>query len=669
MTLTPSFLSRSSTPAHARGTIQAEQADLQADMYRTRPHPRQPPLLSSRRAAAWKRWWTYAGCTLILSLAALPAIAAERLTARFGPLQQSISVDDLEQFARSGEVPAGLQSYRMLLTPETQRLLASTLPLDPDVGNQLVEDLLLSSSGRRFLTILQKAIPNSTPEKIRVALHEAAQQPEGLSLLGVIRAYPEDQLVVDLASAIALGSQLNLPYWQSQALSSLLEQELTLPDPPAIHSQIDPTTSGPRWVRQISFTLRDYERFRAIPVDMYWSRRSNGQLVVLSHGFGADRRFLGYLAYHLASHGFTVAALEHPGSNVAWLTRLTSGRLHNGTLGELLPASEFIDRPKDISFLLDELDRMERRSNLLRGRLNTRQVTVIGHSLGGYTALALVGARLNLQRLREFCHSPMPTELSAADWLQCTAADLPNRLPDLRDDRIVQIMALNPVIGRLFDETSLAKIRVPTLVLSSTNDTITPAISQQLLPFTHLQMPKKYLVTAIGASHLSVGDPTNLNQALTESLLVRERRGEETEQVRRLLKGLALAFVQQVTLQGDRYKPFLTPAYVQSFSSPDLQLRMTTQLPDTLVAWLNQTVSPPEQPATLPLYSTLSQQSQFHCQGWACLVSGLPLVMFILPGSVPLATVHLLRRRHPLQLRAPWEKPCQPAPEEEHEDG
>lgn len=577
-------------------------------------------------------------------LAALPAQSAQRISAQLGPLQPSVAIADLERFAETGELSPGLQPFAPLLTPEVRQALSSTLPLEPDVGEKIVTDLINSAAGERFMTVIRRTVPNSTPKKIQVALKTAAAKPGGLNLLNFMRAFPDEQIVIDLPAAIALGSQLNLPYWQGQALGSKLEEELALPESTPFYSSLDPTAPGPRWVRQMSLILRDFDRHRSIPVDLYWSRRGKGPVVVLSHGFGADRRFLSYLAYHLASHGFTVAAIEHPASNVAWLTRITSGRLRDDRMGDILPASEFIDRPKDISFLLNELDRMERRSELLRGRLNTRQVTVIGHSLGGYTALALAGGRLNLKGLREFCHSPSPVGLTAADWLQCTASDLPDQLPDLKDDRVRQIIALNPVMGHLFDHTSLEQIRIPTLVLSSTRDTITPAVSQQLLPFTHLTMPQRYLVTAIGATHLSVGDPSNLNQALTQSLFVRERRGDETEAVRTVLRGLSLAFVQQLTRNAERYQPFLTPEYVQSFSSEDLQLRLSHHLSDKLVTWLQRTVLPLEKVASAaPLPPTMYLGAAEVNLSW--LMSGLPLVMFILPGNLPLTAVRFLRKR------------------------
>ncbi|NEQ26761.1 MAG: alpha/beta fold hydrolase, partial [Microcoleus sp. SIO2G3] len=418
------------------------------------------------------------------------------------------------------------------------------------------------------------------------------------------------------------------------ALGSLLERELTVPDA-TFKAQFDPTQLGPNWVQQQTLTFRDYDRNRSIPVDLYWSHDTHGPLIVISHGFGADRRFLGYLAYHLASYGFSVAAIEHPGSNVTWLTQIATQTSY-GTPSQILPATEFIDRPKDVSFLLDQLQRLNHFSLTFRGKFNTNQVTVVGHSLGGYTALALAGGQLDLTQLRQFCDARQLVGLSPADWLQCAATDLPPNQPaNLRDPRVVQIVALNPVIGHLFNPASLGKITIPTMVLSSTDDAITPAVSQQLLPFTQLHTKSKYLLTAIGGTHLSAGDPANLNQALTQSLFVRERRGDETEVLRQMLRGTTLAFVEQMTPEAKRYAPFLSSAYVQSFSNSSLQLRLTSSLPANVSSWLSAAV-PIEQFVSTALLQQDHQNAAECNSSIPCVFSRLPLVMFILPGGLPL---------------------------------
>lgn len=419
-------------------------------------------------------------------------------------------------------------------------------------------------------------------------------------MIGILRQYPQAQLSIDLETAIALLTQMNQSH---QAIGTALEQTLSLPTLPFRHS-LNPAAFGTAEVQQRTLTFRDWQRDRTISTDLYWSDQHRGSLVVLSHGFGADRRFLAYLGEHLASHGFTVVAIEHPGSSLGWLNRLAGGKWVPDEQRAILPVSEFVDRPRDIQFLLDKLEQLEQRSDRFAGLFNTEQVTVIGHSLGGYTALALAGAELDLNNLRALCSRADQVGLTAADWLQCTAADLPDHLPALKDERVAQIIALNPVVGHLFTPESLAQIRVPTIVLSNSADTMTPPIQHQLLPFKQLQT-EKYLITAIGATHLSAGTPNTLNQALFSNLFVRERHIAETESLRQMLKGVSLAFVQQLTPEAAKYRPFLTPAYVQSHSTEDLKLRFATDLSPALVARLKQLETAHEAIVASPRFSTL----------------------------------------------------------------
>ena len=304
-------------------------------------------------------------------------------------------------------------------------------------------------------------------------------------------------------------------------------------------------------------------------------------MVILSHGFAADRRFLAYLARHLASHGLSTVALEHPGSSIEALARITLD--FNPT--DVLPPEEFLDRPKDVSFVLNELERLGRNWSYLGNKFNTRQVIAIGHSLGGYTALALAGGELDLRELRSFCQRRTPLGRSPADWLQCSAARLPYSKIELRDDRVVGAIALNPVVGKLFGETGLGRVQTPTLILSSSQDRVTPSLDHQLRPF-NLLPGDKYFVAAIGATHMSVTDSGNFESIVAQNRVGQELMGTEAEPVRQLVRGLSLAWINQFSDRAIIYRPFLSSAYVQSLSTPEVSLRLTRKFPATLNLWM-----------------------------------------------------------------------------------
>jgi len=513
---------------------------------------------------------------------ATSGLAAERLKLRLGPLEQSVEIAEVERFVKTGELSPALRPYALVLTPNMRQSLGQGLQLNPTIASQAVDDLLRSPTGQRLLQVLGVVVQDTTPQQLRLGLKLAARQAKNINLVNFLKAYPEKTVTIDATSALAVASQLNLKYLESQAINPILKRDLGVASGRSFSSRLNPTQPGPQAVQTQTLTLQDQQRDRTIPVDLYWAANTQAPLVVMSHGFGADRRFLAYLARHLASYGFTVASLEHPGSNAASI--FTRGAVNPTLLKDksLLPAREFVERPRDVSFLLDQLAQQNRLPGLLHNKFNTNQVSVIGHSLGGYTALALAGAELDLDNLRAACKTQNPLGLAPADWLECGATRLRDRQLDLRDRRVVQVTAINPLIGNLFGPNGLRGVRTSTLVVSSTKDTVTPALSNQLRPFTQLPSPK-YLLTAIGATHLSINDPTSLSQ---ESTFVKERLGPEVAPLQQLLQGVSLGFVQQLTPQARAYQPFLTSDYAQALSTPELPLRLTTELPTSITPLL-----------------------------------------------------------------------------------
>jgi predicted dienelactone hydrolase len=509
----------------------------------------------------------------------LPSGAAERLNLRLGPFEQSINVSDLERFAQTGTVPSALQLYSPILTPEFRRALTSRLELDPNLGTQVVEELLKSPSGKQVLESIRRASPELSLENLQAGFWLAARRANSLDAISVIRSIPQESVTIDVTEAAGIASQLNFSYWKSQAVSSLLEQSLPA-GTSGFRSTFDAAASGSQTVREESRLFVDSARNRQLPVDFYWSPNSaQGPLVVIAPGFEANRKFLAYLARHLASHGLTVAAIEHPS--------LTRNRLFSSSkVDRFVPANEFIDRPKDISYLLDEFAKLNQQPGTLQGKLNSQHVTVIGHSLGGYEALALAGAELQLDGLRDFCRGSSVLQRTPADWLQCAAAGLSESRVSLRDRRVVQAIALNPAIGQIFGKSGLRQVATPTLILASTDDSLAPAYTQQLQPFLHLPTPK-YLLTGIGTTHLSISDPGNFSGAVAQGTLVRERKGQEVEPLRRLLQGASLAFIKQLTPDAQKYQAFLSPEYARSLSTPNLPLRLNTEIPANLTRWLS----------------------------------------------------------------------------------
>jgi len=122
-------------------------------------------------------------------------------------------------------------------------------------------------------------------------------------------------------------------------------------------------------------------------LDAVWDgslRPGTYPLYVLLHGTTGNWRNLSWLAARLAENGAVVCAADHPGY----------------TSGDATPASVIRawDQPLDATFLVDRMLGSRFRDNIDQSRL-----FAVGYSLGGYGALALAGARLDLRRFIDFC--------------------------------------------------------------------------------------------------------------------------------------------------------------------------------------------------------------------------------------------------------------------------
>jgi len=329
---------------------------------------------------------------------------------------------------------------------------------------------------------------------------------------------------------------------------------------------------------------------RSIPVDLYLPNQTQSQspvpVVVISHGLGSDRTTFAYLAIHLASYGFAVLVPEHPGSNAARLQALVTG-----TASEVSEPAEFVNRPLDITFVLNQVESRVNATPELRGRLNFQQVGVLGQSFGGYTALALAGAPINPQQLQASCQNLEET-LNLSLLLQCRADALPQPVPALQDERIKAVFAINPITSAVLGQASLSQIRVPTLLVTGNADTIAPAVPEQIQPFTWLTTNDRYLVLMEGGTHFSTLDPTASKDVVP---LPPEVIGPSPATGRRYVNALAVAFFQTYIANQPTYRSYLSASYSNAISEAPLPLTLLRTL---RVDQLTQSTTGSTQPVT-----------------------------------------------------------------------
>ncbi len=507
-----------------------------------------------------------------------PAEAAETLVVRKGILESSISVADLRSLVETGKVPDGLQSYANLLSSEQRSQIFGALKAKIPLNVVGLSSLLNTRVGTAILADLTTVIPRrdgAGVEALRAALVLGANKPEGLSVLSFIENYPGRRVVVDLDRAFAVLANLNTGFWQTQRFMAAIAPQLGA-NKTALNLPFDASQAGPNAVQVLKLDLNDTARDRRIPVDVYWSKAATADkpTIVFSHGLGSVRTDLRYLAEHLASHGYIVAALEHPGSNEANTNAAIVGQ------SRLIAPQEFLNRPKDISFVLDELAKLNKTDVNLQGKIAIDKSMVIGYSFGGAAALSLAGAEMQLGHLKQRCQADLIT-LSLGEGIQCAAAGLPEERYQLRDQRIKRAIAMNPTTSLLFGETGLSKIQIPTLIVAGSADKTTPALVEQIIGFRQIPSPK-WLVGFVGATHLSVKDPsTTLDQVGKPSTVITgdEVVGDKAVSIRNYIKAISLAMAAQMTADADKYAVFLTPDYAQFASTSALPVRLVTEIP------------------------------------------------------------------------------------------
>jgi predicted dienelactone hydrolase len=193
------------------------------------------------------------------------------------------------------------------------------------------------------------------------------------------------------------------------------------------------------------------------------ARAGTFPFLAFSHGYGGHRRQSTFLCTHLASHGYVVAAVDHTGNTVNDLLRVALDPDRGRAAARR--GSAVADRPADLVFVLDSLA-----TGALTGTdvADPQRAGLIGHSFGGWTALAVTG----------------------------------------RDPRVAVTCALAPAGGHsetLFRELDFAWARpVPTLVIAAELDSILPLESVRKI-YDHLAAPKRGAVLR-RADHLHFCD-------------------------------------------------------------------------------------------------------------------------------------------------------------------
>lgn len=473
------------------------------------------------------RWKEIAWVGLSTFVAVLPVQAAEQVELSYGVLEWYVPVASLETYARTGTVDSELDFYFKFIDSEAEAQIREMLQISHEISAWELSQMLYAPIGEAMLenmgTLIQTESRQNGFYALRAAMIEAADDPDGLSILGLLRHFPSEAVQIDLLQIL----QLSRRFSEFATLSrSAVDQIQRQADADADESEINPKSlpslpeQGPFEFTKQTLVLQDEARDRTFPMDLYLPTFGEAipnsiPVVVYSHGYGETRETASPYLEVLASFGFVVAVPEHIGSNHQFQQDLLKG-----LTDESFAASEFVDRPLDISYVLDVLE--QNNASEFGDRLNLQQVGAAGHSFGGYTVMMLAGATVDFEQLRGHCQDDFLLQsLNTALLLQCRALELESspqqveRLTSgqLRDLRIRSTIAITPVAGPILGQQSLSQIDIPVFIFGGGHDPVTPLIPEQLQAFSQLTTPDRYLLIADNVAH-TASITTLVNQFL-----------------------------------------------------------------------------------------------------------------------------------------------------------
>ncbi|MEA5419011.1 alpha/beta fold hydrolase [Spirulina sp. CCNP1310] len=496
------------------------------------------------------------------------AQAAQTILFNFGPLEFTIAVASLEAYAATGRIAPDFRDVASRLNAEQLADLRFLLTQRADLDPVTVSQFLYSPQGEVMLRQLGELIQTRQRVSGFYALRSAlilaaADQQTGLTALNVLDKFPVDGLRINSALAFEMVNLVSRQIEATERAIAIVEAAANGINEEEIDLPYDLRIPGPLTHQKRTIRWRDEARQRNLVVDLYLPEenlRGDAPVLVISHGLGSNRQTFAYLAEHLVSYGFAVVVPEHPGSNAAQLMALATGLAR-----EITPPQELVDRPLDIQFILDQLE------GEYGDRLNLQRVGIVGQSFGAYTALALAGAEINGSGLDQVCPNAL-FALNLSLVLQCGALRI-SAVPPLRDERIQAVIAINPLMSQIFAPAQLGELEIPVMIVTASADTVTPALEEQIIPFTTLKMSDRYLVLLQRGTHFSTLGATDDDADLPPAVL-----GPDPQIAQAYTRSLSLAFFGAYIANQPDYQNYLGPRYLNQISQTAMPITVVRQL-------------------------------------------------------------------------------------------
>jgi len=227
-----------------------------------------------------------------------------------------------------------------------------------------------------------------------------------------------------------------------------------------------------------TYDWHDTVRNCTVPAKVYYPAEGAGPfpVILFSHGLGGSREGYGYLGRQWASHGYVSVHVTHIGSDTSVLQ---NPRPMEAMRQAAADPRNILNRPKDISFAIDQLTVLNQNDPHLKGRLALDKIGISGHSFGGYTTLAVAGEMFSV-----------------------------GGGTTLGDARVKAALALSPPAKNAPPaelDKNFGAIKIPCFVMTGTLDDSpigNTKAADRRLPFDHLRLADHYLMILNGGNHM-----------------------------------------------------------------------------------------------------------------------------------------------------------------------
>ncbi|MBD2655140.1 alpha/beta hydrolase [Synechocystis sp. FACHB-383] len=502
-----------------------------------------------------------------------PISAAEEIKFSIAPFGDfNISVDSLETFAQDGKITPEFNFYAKHLTPEELTKFRALLNKSFPLSSIEAFEFFNTSFGKEIVRQLSLAI-NSPPDQsqpfLKGAIISAAVNPNGFKIIDVLKNYDSPTLYLDLKTVRNTINEADYLYQTADRLFAWLDRQALAETSP--NSSIDLSDlSQPGKTTWTSETLTipkpnqdPLTAFVYLPQGL----AQPAPVIVIAPGLNSDFQALSYVAKHLASHGFATVGIDFPESDNERMLDALKG------LDTFPNPNAWMNQPKDVSLVLDTLEQKMQSDPNWQGKLDVKNVGILGHSLGGYTATAIGGARVQWPDVLKKCATlddPNQINLNPSLLWQCKGIEGAPPVENLQDPRIKAVIAINPVTNPAFGNEGVNQLSVPMMFIAGSSDIFAPPLSQQIVPFAALNKQDKYLLLVKNSTHLSFDQGTDQ----LPGFIV----GPGQELAYDYLKSISLAFFNLYLNQQQEFKPYLTDTAVQKMGKEPLPLHLIKSL-------------------------------------------------------------------------------------------